>query len=285
MTLQSRALATIDPVIASEVSPYFAETTDGLTQLRRRWVADEPKAAVLLVHGIGEHTGRYEHVGQFLASKGYDVLAADNRGFGQSGGERAYVDSFDQYLDDVEALLEERRTLGVPTVLFGHSLGGLIAATYLVSLRPSVDLGVLSAPALLAKVPAWQRLAAPVVGKARPTQFIPAPIDVEVLSRDVAVQQAYINDPLLVSGATAGLGAAIFTTMADTTARLHLLKLPTYVLHGADDVLVPPAASEPLDRLANVTRRVWPGLRHECMNEPEQVEVMTEIVTWLDSQI
>ncbi len=267
------------------VSPYFASASDGRTQLRRRWPVDEPKAAILLVHGIGEHTGRYEHVGKFLAANGYDVLAADNRGFGQSSGERAYVDSFDQYLDDIEALLEERSALGVPIGLLGHSLGGLIVATYLVADRPAVDLGVLSAPALAAVVPAWQRYAAPIIGKLRGKQFIPAEIDGDILTRDVAVQEAYMNDPLVVKGATARLGAEIFKTMKATTAQLHLLKLPLYVLHGEADMLVPPAASAPLDRLVNVTRRMWPGLRHECFNEPEQVEVMTEMVAWLDAQV
>ncbi len=272
-------------VTAPLMSPYLASTSDGLTQLRRRWPVVSPKAAVLLVHGIGEHSGRYEHVGKFLAANGYDVLAADNRGFGQTGGERAYVDTFDQYLDDIEALIEERTSLGVPTVLLGHSLGGLIVATYLVADRPAVSLGVLSAPALAAVVPAWQRYAAPVVGKLRGRQFIPAEIDGDVLTRDKAVQEAYMNDPLVIKGATARLGAEIFTTMRETTERLHLLKLPLYVLHGDADALVPPAASAPLDRLANVTRRMWPGLRHECFNEPEQVEVMTEMVAWLDAQV
>ena len=238
-----------------------------------------------MVHGIGEHSGRYEHVGKFLAANGYDVLAADNRGFGQTGGVRAYVDSFDQYLDDIEALLEERSALGVPTVLLGHSLGGLIVATYLVADRPGVCLGVLSAPALAAVVPRWQRVLAPIIGKLRGKQFIPAEIDGEILTRDVAVQEAYINDPLVIKGATARLGAEIFTTMRETTAQLHLLKLPMYVLHGDADALVPPAASAPLDGLANVTRRIWPGLRHECFNEPEQVEVMSELVAWLDAKV
>ncbi|MEZ5340050.1 MAG: alpha/beta hydrolase [Acidimicrobiales bacterium] len=269
----------------STVSPYFAETANGLTQLRRRWSVEQPKAAILLVHGIGEHSGRYEFVGETLARQGYDVLAFDNRGFGQTGGARAYVDAFSDYLDDVEALVAERRELGVPVVLFGHSLGGLIVATYLTSHRPAVDLGVLSSPALTAVVPAWQRIAAPAVGRGRPTLFIPAAIDGEILSRDVAVQEAYVNDPLVVKGATAGLGQAIFSTMADTSARLHTLRLPIYVLHGADDRLVPPAASEPLDRLPNVTRRLWAGLRHECLNEPEKAQVLGELVDWLDSQL
>jgi len=253
-------------------------TRDGLTQLRRRWEAADPVAAVLLVHGIGEHTGRYEHVGDHFAANGFDVLAADNRGHGQSGGRRGHVDDFGQFLDDVEDLLAERRLLGVPVVLLGHSLGGLISCTYLVSDRPQPDLGILSAPALGAEVPAWQRIAAPIMSRIAPKLFIKGPIDGDILSRDPEVGAAYTDDPLRVPGATAGLGQAIFTTMEATSASIGKIRVPTYVLHGDADELVPLRFSAPLADLDRVTYRSWPGLRHECMNEPEKVEVMDGMI-------
>lgn len=266
----------------------FAATRDGLSQLRRHWQAsgvDSPRAAVLLVHGIGEHSGRYLHVGSFLAGQGYDVMAFDNRGFGQSGGRRAYVDSFSQYLDDVEDLIAERRELGVPVVLLGHSLGGLIVSTYLVRGRPVPDLTVLSAPALTADVPAWQRMGAPVLGRLTPKLFLPDKSDGSLLSRDVEVQRGFVDDPLVIQGATAGLGLAVFAAMERTSARIDRIEMPTYVLHGQDDELVPPAASAGLGELPNVTRRLWDGLRHECFNEPEQDEVMVEMAAWIDAQL
>ncbi len=265
-------------------------TTDGLTQLRRHWApvlseGESPIAAMLIVHGIGEHSGRYEHVGAAFAKLGIDVASFDNRGFGQSGGTRAYVDSFDQYVDDVQVMLDARRELGVPVILLGHSLGGLIASTYLVQDRPMPDLAVLSSPALLAEVPAWQRVLAPVLGRFLPKAFIPSKIDGAILSRDVAVQEAYVNDPLVIAGATAGLGHQIFTTMETTMAAINKISMPTYVLHGDSDKLVPPAASAPLGELANVTRVMWPGLRHECMNEPEQDQVLAGIGEWITTQL
>lgn len=240
------------------------------------------KAALVLVHGIGEHSGRYEHVGARLAAAGIDVLGYDNRGFGQSGGKRGHVDSFDQYLDDIEDVLDKQRSDGVPLVLMGHSLGGLMAATYLVSDRPQPDLAVLSAPALAADVPVWQRVAAPLLSKVVPKAFVKSKIDPELLSRDRAVQQAYLDDPLVFGGATAQLGAEIFQTMGATTAALSSITVPTYVIHGGDDELVPTASSKPLAKLANVERRVWDGLRHECLNEPEQDAVIDELITWID---
>lgn len=240
---------------------------------------------MLIVHGIGEHSGRYEHVGSSFADIGIDTLSYDQRGFGQSGGRRAFVKSFDQYLDDVEMLLELRREAGLPVILMGHSLGGLVVTTYLTSDRPQPDLAVISAPALEADVPAWQKLLAPVLGRILPKQHIPSKIDGELLSRDVEVQRAYIEDPLVIAGATAGLGDEMFSTMKSTSAELDRVRVPAYVLHGAEDRLVPPSASEELGRLPGVTRKVWPGLRHECLNEPEQGEVMAGIAAWLDEQL
>lgn len=263
----------------------FEETRDGETQLVRRWSVTAPRGALLLVHGIGEHSGRYVHVGEFLASAGIDVVAYDNRGFGQSGGRRAHIDDFQTFLDDIEDHLAQRRQLGVPVILMGHSLGGLMATTYLVSDRPQPDLAVLSSPALAAEVPRWQRIAAPILGRVVPSLFIKGTQMNGLLSRDEEVERAYHEDPLVILGATAGLGKAIFETMEETSSRIERIRVPTYVLHGENDELVPQAASLPLRDLPNVTYRSWPGLRHECMNEPERFEVLGEIRDWLDGRL
>ncbi len=238
-----------------------------------------------MVHGLGEHSGRYEHVGSFLASRGFDTLGFDNRGFGQSGGRRAHIDSFSEFIDDVEDLLVERRTLGVPVVLMGHSLGGLMVTAYLASERPSPDLAIISAPALQAVVPAWQRTMASLVGRVAPKVFVPSKIDETTLSRDVEVQRAYLDDPLVFGGTTAGFGKEVLKAVADTAAKVGRIQIPTYVLHGGQDVLVPTAASESLGQLPNVTRKVWPDLRHECLNEPEQADVLDGIAEWLEGQL
>ncbi len=263
----------------------FATTRDGVRQLRRHWKAADPRAALLLVHGIGEHSGRYEHVGGAFADAGIDTLSYDGRGFGQTAGRRGHVDSFEDYVVDVADLLAERRSLGVPVILMGHSLGGLIVATYLVGDRPEPDLAILSAPALTAEIPRWQRLAVPVLSRVAPKLHVESDFDGSVLSRDEAVQDAYDNDPLRVNGSTAALGRHVMAAMKSTSAALHRITVPTYVLHGAADELVPPAASAPLELLRNVTRKLWPRLRHECLNEPERDEVIAAIVEWIDARL
>ncbi|MCP5030719.1 MAG: alpha/beta hydrolase [Actinomycetia bacterium] len=274
-------------LLVEEVS---ASNRDGGMQMCRRWRPgdDDPKparSAMLIVHGIGEHSGRYDHVGRFLAERGHDVVAIDNRGHGQSSGRRGHLDSFSQFLDDVEDQVIQRRELGLPVVLFGHSLGGLISATYLVEGRPAPDLLVLSAPALGATVPGWQRLIAPILSRVAPRVFVRSDLDAALLSNDLEVQEAYRSDPLRVKGATARLGNEIFTTMASTRARLDAITIPTYVLHGSEDSLVPPEVSRPLADQSNVTYRLWPGLRHECHNEPATPEVLAELAEWLDLEL
>ena len=264
----------------------FTETHDGLRQLRRRWEpTGAPRAAMLIVHGIGEHSGRYEHVGATFAASGIDVLSYDQRGFGETEGPRGHVDSFSDYLDDVEPLLAERRELNLPVILLGHSLGGLVATTYLISGRPQPDLAVLSAPALGAEMPAWQRKFAPILGKVAPKLRIPADFDGSVLSRDEDVQVAYESDPLRVPSTTARLGREILAAMAAADRSLDRLRVPTYVLHGSEDSLVPPSASAVLEALPTVTRREWEGLRHECLNEPEKADVIAEVVAWIDARL
>jgi acylglycerol lipase len=263
----------------------FGTTRDGLKQLRRHWAADAPKAAILLVHGLGEHSGRYEHVGAALAAAGYDTLGFDQRGFGESGGRRAFVNDFGEFVDDIADLLAERRELGIPVVLMGHSMGGLASTAYLVSDRPQPDLAVLSAPALNAEIPLWQRVAVPVLSRLVPKFHVKSDFDGSILTRDVDVAKRYDNDPLRVDGQTAALGRQILDAMKATSPAIAKITLPTYVLHGKDDTLVPPSASEPIGELPNVTRKLWAGLRHECMNEPEWPEVVGGITDWLDAQL
>ncbi len=256
-------------------------TRDGLAQLVRRWgAAGEPWAAMVIVHGLGEHSGRYEHSGARFAAAGIDVTALDLRGHGATEGERAYVESWQLFLDDVEDLLSGLQANGSPTVLLGHSMGALIALSYAVSERPQPDALVLSASAL-AGGKAWQRALAGPVARLAPRLALPTAIKGEQLSRDPNVGEAYFADPLVQTKATAKLGAEVFAAMERTAARLDRLRVPTLVIHGGVDTLVPPQASLALAELPGVERRLYPRLRHEAFNEPEGPEVIDEVSGWL----
>ncbi len=259
---------------------------DGTTLHLREWPATgDPWARALVVHGIGEHGGRYERTARLLAEAGLDVTAYDLRGHGLSGGRRVYVRRWADFEDDVQAQLEALRHPGTPLVLFGHSLGALIALTYTCSDRPGPDLLVLSAPPLEAAVPAWQRLIAPVLSRLAPAMVLANPISGDQLAADPAVGVAYFADPLVQPRSTTRLGAELFAAMKTGRSRLDLLHVPTLVIHGGADTLVPTTGSEPLAAVPGVERRVLSGLRHETLNEPEGPAVVAGIVEWLRAHV
>ncbi len=263
-------------------------TRDGLIQLRRRWrPAGDAKAAMLMVHGLGEHSGRYEHVGAHFAERGYDVVMLDNRGFGASGGPRAYVDSFSQFHDDVEDQLAVIRELGLPTVLLGHSLGGLISAGYCTSGRPLPDALVLSGPPLGYEVEGSQKIlkvTGPLIRRFRPGYEVRDEFDPANYATDITVGERFFEDPLRVDFMTISLALETIGEIDRVKGVVAGLDLPTWVGHGDVDRLVPVWASEPLESVAAV-RRIYDGLGHEILNEPVGLDIADEMAAWIEQTL
>ncbi len=272
-----------------------ATSRDGRVLCVRRWPESDaggrPWASVLIVHGLGEHSGRYEHVGAQLTEAGLQVQAVDLRGFGSSAGPRADVETWAEFEDDVgsrvDALRAEATASGDPArpiAVFAHSMGGLIATGALIDGLATPDLLVLSAPGIDSSDGWLLRQAARLAQRFRPTLRVYGRIRGDLLSRDPDVGRRLNADPMTVASATARFGAEAFAAqrrVRDQVARLTALGVPTLVLHGADDRRVPPGASEGLASLADVTRRVYPGLRHELHNEPEGPEIVAAVIVWL----
>ncbi|MEW5990614.1 MAG: lysophospholipase [Chloroflexota bacterium] len=266
-----------------------ATTRDGVRLLTRHWPAAAPRAGVLLVHGLGEHSGRWEHVGDQLAAAGLETFGWDHRGFGASGGERAWIDRWSRLHDDVEGRLAAARAAlpGLPVVLYGHSMGGLIALGYAVAEppRPAPDLLVLSAPGIDDDAPRWKHALAPVLARLVPRLRIANGVPPEMLSRDPARQEATRTDPLNLDASTTGFGARFFEEQARVRAAAARLSIPTLVIHGLDDPIVPPRSSEPLADLPGVTRRAYAGIRHELHNEPEGPQILADVIAWIDDHL
>jgi alpha-beta hydrolase superfamily lysophospholipase len=264
-----------------------ATTRDGIRLLTRHWSADAPRAAVLIVQGLGEHSGRYEHVGDQLAAAGLETFSWDLRGAGASGGERAWLDSWSQFHDDVEDRLAAVLAAlpGRPVILYGHSMGGLIALGYAVSDRPRPDLLVLSAPGLDDDLAAWKHVLAPILARVLPHLRLANGITPAMRSRDPARQEAVRIDPLMLGTSTTKFGGLAFAEQPRVRAVASSLSVPTLVIHGLDDPVVPARASEPLAAIPGVTRRAYPGIRHELHNEPEGPQILGDVIAWIDARL
>jgi alpha-beta hydrolase superfamily lysophospholipase len=254
-------------------------------EMVRDWMPEgNPRAIIVLVHGIAEHCGRYERTGSLLAGAGFHVRSFDLIGFGASGGLRGDIDEWSRYHDQIQRHVEWARDQDAPVVLMGHSMGGNLALGYVISGRPAPDLLVLFAPALAGGA-AWQRAVAGLAARIAPTTAIPNSLNGEQLSRDPAVGEAYFADPLVFRKSTTRLGAALFEAMDELNESLGDLSVPTLVLHGGSDTIVPAESTAALGELPGVERRLYPGLRHEILNEPEGPQIVAEIVDWIDARI
>jgi lysophospholipase len=263
---------------------------DRLTIYHQAWSPDRgPKAAVLLVHGLGEHSGRYQHVADRLTAAGYAVHALDLRGHGKSDGTRVFVKSYDEFMADLiqfRARVEGARP-GIPLVVLGHSMGGNLAMGHALDHQDGLAGMALSGPLL--KVgddlsPAKVRLLS-IVARVAPG-LRPEALDVTAISRDPAVVSAYEADPLVYNGKiTAGMGAALIGALERFPERYESLTLPVLVMHGTEDRLTDIEGSRQLEAMAtnaDVTAHFYDGLYHEIFNEPERDAVLGDLVAWLD---
>ena len=275
----------------------MAETTknltakDGIELFIRENIPPQYKGMICIVHGFGEHSGRYAHVADFFNKNGYAVLAMDNRGHGKSGGKRGHTPSFESYLDDIDMFLNYAKTKNesVPLFLYGHSMGGNLILNYVIQRQPKILRG------LIATSP-WIRLAfepKPILitmGKLMrsifPTFTQDSGLDVNGISRDKAVVDAYINDPLVHSKITASAGMGMTDSAAFLNTYKGQMSIPTLIVHGTNDKLISQAASEEFaNRVTNIDYKKWVGLYHETHNEPEKMDVLQDILQWVNAKI
>jgi alpha-beta hydrolase superfamily lysophospholipase len=246
------------------------------------------KAALLLVHGLGEHSGRYGNVVNRLVPLGYAIYGLDHVGHGKSEGAREYVERFEDYTDTLAAYraMVSGWQAGCPLFLLGHSMGGLIAAVYLLDRQAEFKGAVLSAPAIKVggdippAVVALSKLLATVAPRAGV-----AALDTRLISRDPAVVAAYDADPLVCHGkTTARLGAELLKASRRAAAEAGRISLPILILQGGGDKIVDPPGAQMLHDMASSadkTLKMYPGLYHEIFNEPEHDRVLQDVQAWL----
>lgn len=257
------------------------------------WLPEgEPKAALLIVHGLAEHSGRYMNVVNHFVPLGYGVYGVDLIGHGKSDGARVYVERFEDYTDALKTYFDVVRDWqpDKPIFLVGHSMGGLIGSIYLIEHQAELSGAVISAP--FVQVP--DNVSPPVVfvGKVLSTlmpKFGLVGVEAEGVSRDPEVVQAYVNDPLVYRGkTTARLSAELLKAMQRVAAEAVRITLPILILQGGADKLVDPdgarmlyASVSSIDKKLNV----YEGCYHEVFNEPERDQVLSDVEMWLEARL
>ena len=253
--------------------------------------ADGARGRLLFIHGWAEHAGRYKYPAEYLAPRGFSCYAMDVRGHGHSAGQRGYIDRYEEYVQDVHAGLQWVRERGgdSPTILIGHSQGGLVVARYVESRPESHDLDgfALSSPflGLAMEVPALKRSAAHLMSRVWPGLALASDLDTSQLTKDQEVVRAYEEDPLIFQKARARWFTETLTAQDQALAQAGRIRLPCLVMHGADDGIANPAVTEDFFARCDAedkTLKLYAGLRHEIFNEVEREQVFADVAAWLD---
>ena len=257
------------------------------------WLPDtDPKAVILFVHGLAEHSGRYMNLVNHFVPLGYAVYGFDHLGHGKSDGPRVYVERFQDFTDTIKTYYDMIQAWqpGKPVYLIGHSMGGLISAVYLLDHQKDFAGAVLSGASV--KIPKHISSATISIGKIF-SKILPKfgliQLEADGVSRDPAVVQAYVNDPLVCTGkVTARLAGELLGATRRIMSEAEKIVLPILILHGGADKLVESDASRWFhDRIRSTdkTLKIYPGLYHEVFNEPEHRNVLRDVEGWLNTTV
>jgi acylglycerol lipase len=265
----------------------------GLKLYYQFWLPDKkPKAVLLVAHGLAEHSGRYKNLVDYFVPKGYAVYALDHRGHGKSEGTLSYVDNFNDYLIDLKTFFDMVRkdSKNTKIFLFGHSLGGTIATAYAVEHQDELAGLMVSGSSLVpapSVSPALLAMAG-VVSALLPKMGVTL-LDASAISRDQAVVDAYVNDPLVFRGKIpARTGAELARMWKQLPEQMPRIKLPILIMHGFADQLSDPRGSKLLfERVGSKdkTLKLYDNCYHEICNEPEREQVFADMETWLKKHI
>lgn len=266
---------------------------DGLGIFAQSWEPTilQPKAVVCLVHGLGEHTSRYTHVAEAFGRQGFVLFGADLRGHGRSGGARGHISSIEDFMQDIDVVLEQARAHypGLPIILYGHSLGGIQVLHYGLIRKPNVK-GVIATSSGLHTALEKQHLKvmmAKILGSLMPNTSLASGLDPKAISHDEKVVQAYINDPLVHDKISFGFGKALLGVTTWTLAHANEFPLSLLLMHGKADMIAFPSSSiefaAPLKERCTLV--LWDDAYHELHNEPEKEEVFKTMTLWMDARL
>ena len=250
--------------------------------------SNEPKAVLLVVHGLAEHSGRYINIVNHFVPKGYAVYGFDQRGHGESQGQRGYVERFSHFVSDLKtfSVVIQSKHRDAKIFIIGHSMGGTIATAYAVHYQDEIDGLILSGATLKIgdSVSSGLIIVARILSLPLPKMGLDV-IDASAISQDKTVVDAYVNDPLVYRGKIrARLGVELIKTIQKLPCQMPEINLPILIMHGTADRLSDPEGSQMLyERLSSKdkTLKLYEGFYHEIFNEPGHEQVFADMEAWL----
>lgn len=270
-------------------APVKWQADDGITLAARYWAPDaDPRGVVALVHGHGEHSGRYAPVAAFLAERGLATIALDQRGHGESGGKRGHSPSYDHLMNDIERLIIEGRTRvpDGPLILYGHSMGGAEVLNFVLRRNPSAAGIIVTAPLLKVafEPPAWKIALGRGMQRIWPSLTQPTGLPPVDLTRDAAVVRAYEDDPLVHDRMSARLFVDLMAAGAYAIEHAPTFPAPLFLAHGtADRLTAAPATETFAQRMGSgCTLKLYDGWYHELHHEPEKQTFFDDLAAWMD---
>jgi len=277
--------------MSATIATGFCEGALSARLFYRHLAAKEARAQLVVIHGFGEHSGRYEPFMRAMADRGLSTLAIDYRGHGRADGRRGHVNRFEEYLGDVDCAvtLAAKLEADVPQVLLGHSIGGLILAHRLQRpVSPRVVGGVMSSPSLGFKlqVSAWKDAVGTAAASLWPSLTLDAGVDASLLSHDPAVVEAYEKDPLVVREVTARWYHEAQEAQKLAMTGAGFISLPLLVMHAGDDQIADPVVSRTFaESVPTATYEEFPGMYHELLNETERDKVFETLSGFVDGLV
>lgn len=251
---------------------------------------EHTRACVIMVHGIGEHTGRYSYLIKKFEEKGIATAGVDLPGHGRSDGKRGVIKNYSVTKEMLDIIIGQyRKTFpGIPVFLYGHSLGGGIVLHYIINSGPQLKGAILSSPfiKLAFEPPRFKLILADIMKRIMPSLVQPNGLDTNYLSHDRKVVEDYINDPLVHDRISVGLFNSARSAAVLALEKAPGISIPVYLFHGSDDKLISPDGSRELaSKNSKIELKLWEGGYHELHNESFKDDVFTGILTWVNKLI
>lgn len=265
------------------------QTKTNLNIYAKEWIPAHPKAVICLVHGLGEHVNRYDHLAAYFGQHGFAMMGNDHHGHGKSGGKRGHTPDYEAFMEEISQLVVKatERYPDLPIFLYGHSMGGNLVLNYALSRNPKIAGAIVTAPHIqlpeAAQPSAGLMMMAKVMNKIFPSLQQPNGLDVNNISSDISEVKKYQNDPLVHDKISMRTALSLIEKADFLNNFSGKMPIPTLLMHGSEDKITAPQGSIDFAKRVggDVTFKVWDGMVHEIHNEPKQQEVFAFVLNWM----